>query len=101
VIDGPTIQNVDILTDTIFAANNTGTIDQDGLPPDLYPQIEWRSTTTNHDTVIADGLLAIVAIDTTGFPSGNWVLGMNNTLNGSTDFTFVPAHITDGMLIIP
>ncbi len=98
-VAGPAIANLDILTGTIFATNNTGTSDQDGPFPDPYPQIEWRSTTTMQATVAAEGLLATVTIDTTGWSSGSWVLSASETLNGSTDFTLMPAVIFDGAII--
>jgi len=104
-IDGPVIQELDILTGTIFDGNNTGAIDFDGGPPpypDVVPQWEGHSTTTLSGSVAATGLLATVTIDTTGFGGGTWDLIMQNTGDGTytTDFAGISADITDGSITV-
>jgi len=99
-IDGPAITDVDILTATIFDGNNTGAQDvlQDlGLD---YPQAAVYTTTTLSGTVAADGLLATVTIDTTGFYYGTWDLRMEDTFNGPTDFAGIGATVLDGSITI-
>jgi Ca2+-binding RTX toxin-like protein len=99
--NGPAIQGLDILTGTIFAANNNGTTDIDGdQTPDLAPLFEGRDTTTGSGFVVAEGLLGTVTVDTTGFNEGQWPLMMSRTVNGTSDFTVIPAMITDGTLSI-
>jgi hypothetical protein len=99
---GPTIQDLDILTGTIFAGNNTGAEeDPDGSGvDDQVPQLEFRDTTTLADTVIAEGLIGTLLIDTSGFTDGSWDLVMSLTLNGPTNFTVVPAVVIDGSITI-
>lgn len=100
--DGPVLSGLDILTDTIFAANNTGASNpEQGLGIDL-PMFETRTTTTLSGTVVADGLLATMTVDTSGLQSGTWTLSLSNTLNGPTDFAGLSAIITDGSIhIVP
>lgn len=100
---GPPISDLDILTGTIFAGNNTGTSDPDGPgASDLAPLWEGRTTTTNSGTVVTAGLLGTVTFDTTGFLAGTWDLSMSTTDNGPTDFAVVgeQADITDGSIFI-
>jgi hypothetical protein len=102
-LTAPVIADVDILTGTIFAATNTGlrTDDDDPAGADAVPQHEYRGTTTAAGTVSAEGLLATVTIDTTGFERGSWSLVISNTINGATDFAGLPATIVDGLIVLP
>ena len=102
-LPAPVITDVDILTATIFAATNTGlrTDADDPAGADPVPQHEYRGTTTAAGTVSAEGLLATVTIDTTGFERGSWSLMMSNTINGSTDFAGLAATIVDGLIVLP
>ncbi len=74
--DGPTITAVDLKTDTIFAgvpdiARNLGSL----------PQIaNWTLSLADGGSVAADGLLATVTVDTTGFLDGTWDLQLANVL---------------------
>jgi hypothetical protein len=95
-IDGPNITSADILTGTIFGSNNTGQQD-----PGSFPQLAIRTTSTSSGTVTADGLLATLSIDTTGFLKGSWPLKLGDTLNGPTDFAGIPITITDGSIAVP
>ncbi|MGA2619779.1 MAG: C25 family cysteine peptidase, partial [Thermoguttaceae bacterium] len=93
---GPVIQNVDILTGTIFQNDPTAAnIDPSGQ----IPMFGGWKTTTASGTVDASGLLATVTIDTTGFSGRHtWALKMSNTCNGPTDFAGIAANITDGTI---
>jgi hypothetical protein len=94
-VNGPTITSVDILSNTIFSDNNTGVRN-----PGSLPQVAARVTTTSAGTVNAEGLLATLTIDTTGFTDGSWSLNLNDTLNGPTDFAGVPVVTYDGSIFI-
>ena len=99
--NGPRIQDLDILSGTIFQGNNTGTGDVDGPHPDAWPLGEIRSTITVSGTVAAQGLLATITMDTTGFYLGTWPLILSDTRDGPTDFPGLPAPaITDGTITI-
>jgi hypothetical protein len=93
-IVGPSI-TADILSGTIFAANNSGA-DSTGSSA----QLAVSNTLTASDTVDADGLLATLTLDTTGFFSGSWGLFLSDTLNGPTDFAGIEADIFDGSITI-
>jgi hypothetical protein len=96
-IDGPKISNIDLVSGTIFDGNNTG---QNGLLS--LPQVWVQSITTANGMVAADGMLATVMIDTTGFMDGEFDLRVGETLDGATDFAGVPVDITDGSIrIVP
>ena len=103
MLSAPVITDVDIVTATVFAVTNTGlrTDADDPAGTDPVPQHEYRGTTTAAGTVSAEGLLATVTIDTTGFERGSWSLVMSNTVNGSTDFAGLAATIVDGVIILP
>ncbi|WP_428388471.1 hypothetical protein [Mucisphaera sp.] len=96
-IDGPSITTVDLFTGTIFEWNNTGLGSASGV---LIPQIAFYSTTTASGTVPADGLLARITIDTTGFFSddGPFDLVLSQTLNNPTNFGPVTPTIIDGFI---
>jgi len=68
---------------------------------DIYPQWEGRFTVAETGSVEADGLLATVTVDTTGFTEGAWdlVMGEDN-MNGASDFAGVPINITDGTITL-
>jgi hypothetical protein len=92
---GPKITNVDVLTGTIFATSNGGQTGSGSIVPQVY-----EATTVAGTSVPASGLLATITIDTTGFNGGTFSLSLGNTLNGSTDFTVIPAIVTDGSITI-
>lgn len=100
-IIGPGISGVDILTGTIFAGNNTGNPPGNGI---LVSQVAFYSTTTASGSVVAQGLLASVTLDTTGLLSGTFDLFLSNTLNSSTNFASMDPALTptiiDGSLTI-
>ena len=98
----PRVEAVDILTGTIFADNHTDlrvdASQQGGQAP--VPQHGYQATTTAAGTVPANGLLATVTIDTTGFLRGSWSLMLSNTVNGPTDFAGQAATVIDGQLVL-
>jgi uncharacterized protein YjiK len=98
--DGPSISAVDIKTDTIFEEDEAIQINQDDLP-------QWTDTEIILDEEVeANGLLATIYIDTTGFTSGTYDLKLSGTLAGATigasdtDFLGVVADITNGSFTI-
>lgn len=66
---------------TIFQPNNVGMNDVT-----FYPALFEAGTATATGTVSANGLLATLVVDTTGFFSGTWSLSLGNTLAGPTDW---------------
>jgi len=97
-IDGPAITDLDIFTDAIFGTNNTG--DREPVPVGQFPQFVAAGTTTASGEVLAEGLLATLTIDTTGFTEGSFDLILSDTLNGPTDFAGVPLEIVDGTITV-
>ncbi len=97
-IDGPAITAVDLLNGTILQANNDGQVD--ALDRGEWPQLACSFALTNEGTVSADGVLAQLTFDTTGFYGGTCALRLGKTLNGPTDFSGDPATITDGLLVV-
>jgi hypothetical protein len=91
----------DLLTGTIFGAQPNF-----GQTPNIagIPQIAAEGVVLQSGTISADGLLATLTIDTTGFFAGDpvtsWTLNMSSTLNGVTDFAGAPAQITDGTITL-
>ena len=92
----------DILTGMIFASNNTGLNDGNPGGSNFGNEIVLLSTTTNSGTVLANGLLATVTIDTTGFFGGSWPLIMTGTAAGDSDLG-VPGNLQtiDGSISVP
>jgi autotransporter-associated beta strand protein len=99
----PAITGVDIVGGlpyaTVFASNNTGQVDANGIP-DPYPDYETTLTTTQSGLVLADGVLANVTFDTTGFTTGTWSLTLADPAGVPTDFAGKPAIISNGDIII-
>lgn len=96
-IHGPVIESLDLLAGTIFDGNHSGQQSILNLP-----QVWVQAVTTSTGTVVADGLLATLTVDTTGFDSGEFTLALANTRDGPTDFAGVPIDIQDGTIrIIP
>jgi hypothetical protein len=92
---GPKITNVDLVTGTIFAANHTDVF------TDPAPLIWGATTTTNTGTVLANGLLATLTIDTTGIISGGeFDLILNPPATGPTALfgAGVTTNLTNGRL---
>jgi hypothetical protein len=87
---------VDILTGTIFAANNTGEF------PGSYKDwwTAYKGTVTSSGTVSADGLLARLFIASYEVPIGSYPISLTNTPEGPTNFAGVPADITNGTVVV-
>jgi len=96
-IEGPRITDVDLVSGTIFDGNTMGQSDVLSLP-----QISVQAATTSAGTVMAEGLLATVTLDTTGFFEGTFGFSLADTRDGATDFAGIPIGITDGSIrIVP
>ncbi len=104
-ISGPVIQDIDILTGTIFAASN------DGIFPGFIFEPHWAyvgtTTSANLDIgygpgfIITSGLLATITLDTTGLSTGEFELRLTSNQEGPTNFAGVYAELTNGSLTIP
>jgi len=94
---GPKITGVDLISDSrmVFYGNNTQPTD-----PGSSVQLAIRTVTTASGTVTANGLVAIVTLDTTGIALGTYSLKLGATANGSTDFVGVAIAITEGTLVV-
>lgn len=100
---GPIITSVDFEgspgNPTIFFGNNKGPNNLDVIG---VPQIAMYSIITDSGTVLADGLLARVEIDTTGFfGDRTWSLTLSQPPQAPTNFAPLPVAITDGAIHIP
>jgi len=84
-VDGPNITGVDLVgPETVFGSvANTG-----HNLVETREQIWVVGTSTKNSRVTADGVLAYVAIDTTGWfdEDGPWELKLTGTFNGDTSF---------------
>jgi hypothetical protein len=89
---GPTITNLDLAGEAIFAANNTGVF------VDPKPLIWGSTTTTQSGTVAAAGRLATLTIDTTGIASGRFNLLLNPPATGPTQLVGAPTTLVNGWL---
>ncbi len=100
-VDGPAITAVDLTTGAIFGGNSSGPQNILQLLGLNYPQAAVYTVTTASGTVAADGLLATLTIDTTGFASGStFDLKLAGTFNGDTDFAGIPIAITNGHITL-
>ena len=91
---GPTITAVDLFTDAIFAANNSGAF------TDPTPLLWGATTTTLAGTVVALGRLATLTIDTTGLTTGRFDLILNPTATGPTQLVGAATTLMNGWLQI-
>jgi len=112
---GPAFTGGSVTAGTIYAANNTGDQDLNTPNPPGQPlpfrQVFWHQTSTASGSVAANGILAILTVDTTGFTSlspgdlglGKWSLILGpNQINGPTNFgSFTPTIIDGSITIVP
>lgn len=96
-IPGPAITAVDLLTDTIFSGGNYGQLNPGDGDVEL-PQAVAAYIAASNGSVAADGLLARLTIDTSGFASGTFALSL--TAYGVTTLFDVDASVTDGILVV-
>jgi hypothetical protein len=108
LIDGPDITAIDILSGTVFGANNQGADD-----PGSYLQFATRTTTTVANTTIQlsaqPARLATVTLDTTGVAPGTYdlILGAAPSALGTTEFyslvgnTLTPVLVNGSVVIVP
>jgi len=101
-LPAPTVTAVDLVgtssTPTIFYSNHTPPNDLD--PANEYPYYEGWTVTTTSGTVPADGLVALVNLDTRGVYGGSWDLILKDPAHVATDFPGVPLSVTDGRVWI-
>ncbi len=101
-IAGPHITAVDLVSETIFSGNHSGQVDSLRSPQLWVQTVTTAPETAPNDWVAADGLLATITVDTTGFLEGTYDLVLSGTRDGSTDFGGIEAQITDGSIrIVP
>jgi hypothetical protein len=93
---GPRITQVDLVSGTIFAGNNTGVF------VDPAPLIWGATTTTVSGSVSADGVLGRLTIDTTGMFLGQFDLILNPPSIGPTAFADpgISTNLINGSLVI-
>ncbi len=100
---GPVFTGLDLVDGTIFQSDHANPLDLGSIPQDLTWDIV---TAQDGDYVDADGLLATVTVDTTGFSRGQtFPFSIASTRNGATNFVYdgvtpVPTSLTDGTIII-
>lgn len=101
---GPQLSSADLVTGTIFAANNNG--QQNFIN---QPQVYEGAITTSGGTVNANGLLATLTLDTTNVPPGTYSLKLANFKDptvGDTDlgidqnFDTITPVVTNGNLVV-
>lgn len=101
--DGPAITAVDLKTAGIFAGVPDPAVDQGGLP---QVAIWSLGIAAQGGAVPAQGKLATLTIDTTGFAAGRWDVKLSDVLAGlsggpfATDFAGLSATITNGSIRI-
>jgi len=102
---GPQLTSADLVTGTIFAANNNG---QQNITN--QSQVYEGAITTSSGTVNANGLLASLTLDTTSISPGIYSLKLANfknaAVNGDTDlgidqnFDTINPVVTNGNLVV-
>lgn len=101
--DGPAIAAVDLKTGTIFASVPGPQDNQAGLPQVAIASIEFTAAGA---AAPANGLLARLSIDTTGFVAGAWSLRLSDVLPQlaggpfDSDFAGIPATIVNGSIVV-
>ena len=102
---GPAITNVNLVSGTIFASNNSGQQNGTAFPSQLYSGV----VITNSGTVTTTGTLATLTFDPSNFIGGIFSLKLaglsNGNISGDTDFVdananTVPATVTNGNIIV-
>jgi hypothetical protein len=100
---GPVFTGLDLVDNTIFQSDHADPLNLGSIPQALTWDIV---TAADGDYVAADGLLATVTIDTTGFSRGmTFPISIGNIRNGATNFVYdgvtgVPTALADGTIII-
>ena len=85
-LSGPLITEIDLLDGTIFESNNWGQWAFVTLPSPSADAYTMTDLSASSPTVLANGLLARITIDTMGFDGGSWPLRLTDTLHGTTAF---------------
>lgn len=99
---GPNI-TADVVTGTIFAPNHNPPGDPAGGSEGT--QTVFQAITTVSGTVVAEGLIGTIFVDTTGFFTGTWELNMGGGQGPSSGFLpaltdFPPIGVGLGLTII-
>lgn len=101
--DGPAISSIDLKSDTIFSSVPDVPFFDLAIPQIAYGTIAIQQPDT---FVVADGLLATLVVDTTGFFAGTFDLLLGDVLPNSpdgalhSDFASLPIDITNGSIEI-
>jgi hypothetical protein len=100
--DAPSIAGVRLKDGTIFAQTPDAAVDLGSLPQ----VATWAISLSDAGSVAAEGLLATLVIDTTGFFAGNWPLALAGVLPNhpagplNTSFATTPAFVENGKISI-
>ena len=99
--DGPAITAVNLKERTIFSTVSGNQDDQTSIPQVAIASVEFR---TPGKSTAANGLLAELTLDTTGFFEGSWDLRLSGVLDDfpggpfDTDFAGIPITISNGAI---
>jgi hypothetical protein len=100
---GPVFTGLDLVDGTVFQSDHADPLDLGSIPQALTWDIV---TAKDGDFVNANGLLATVTVDTTGFSRGQtFPFSIASTRNGGTNFIYdgvtpVPTSLADGTIVI-
>jgi hypothetical protein len=96
IIDGPVIEQVELETGTIFDSRHLG---QHPLGPSFLQVATW-GIMADGAGVEAQGILAFLTIDTSGWTSGSWDLKLENPFGDPTELVPLPLAIENGTITI-
>lgn len=97
-LPGPTITSVAITGPGTLAPTNFNSPNVLQITPQLYTS---SFLTTGSNTFLADGTLALITFDTTGFFGGVYTLALSYPpVDQATDFAGVPIDITNGTITV-
>lgn len=84
----PAIVSGDLLTGTIFSANNSGTQSDTSIPQSAFFGVSKAGGAIGSGPLIPAGLsrIATIGIDTLGATSGSWEIRMETTLLGDSGY---------------
>jgi len=93
---GPTFEDADVLTGTIFADNNLGLFGGSYIDSRRM----YLGVVTESGSVAAEGLLATLTVDTTDIHGGLYRLSLTESIEGPTNFAGIAANLTDGWIAV-
>ena len=91
-VSGPTFNSVDILSGTVFAANNSGSFPGSYV----FSRTAYQGVVTVDGTVSANGKLATMSLNGAGVAIGAYAFSLINTPEGRTNFAGVFTNINEG-----